>query len=670
MIGKFYGDSVVLRWAPSDAILWRAYNKSGYILERIELPENITGNLPRVRLSPSAIKPWTMDEWKARINTRDTMAAVAITLLYGKTNTPVAKPVKKTKSTDVDLAKAVDQKYDLENRYSFAIFIADELPHLANGLGLRYVDKTIAKGKRYLYSIHPLTDPKLIKSDSAAVVVGTSALDVKPAMPEIRYTEMDRTVTFKWNRKLAGTFFTSYFYERSVDGGKTFQRRNYKPYVQPRMEGADLNDEILLTDSLPKNYFKYFYRIVGITPFGDLGEYSPSMDVVGKDKISPEAPQKVIATHLGKRNVKITWEKSVKEKDFAGFVVGRAESANGTYIPLSAKLLAPASITFTDTAAVTWGTNYYVVSAVDTAGNAGISIPAYVTMIDTIAPAKPTGLQGKIDTTGIVKIKWNLGKERDLMGYLVYYANAKDHTFTALTKGFLADSVFTDSISLNTLSEKIYYRIAAFDKNRNPSKYSDILELKKPDKIKPVSPVFTTFHVSDTTVILSWSPSSSADVADQILYRKEDGKDWLEVARLTKTIATYTDNKVQKATWYEYSLIANDDDGNRSERSFPLRARVYDSGIRKKIEGFSVKLRNDNRTVDLAWRYSSKDDFHFLIYRGYNGHGLEMYRQVDGSTFSITDSEISKGKYEYAIKAIYKDGGQSPLVKYSGVEVK
>lgn len=670
ILGKYYGDSIVLRWAPADASLWRAYNKVGYVIERMEMGEKITTRPAREKMTSAPLKPWTLEEWRSRAKPNDTAAAVAVTLLYGKSKIPVVKQNKRGKSSDVNIDEALNQKYDTENRYSMALFIADGYPLVANGLGLRFVDKNVKKGKVYLYSIHPLTDPKKVISDSAAILIKTAVVEQPPAMPEIRYSALDRKVVFKWNRTFSGSYFTAYNYERSEDDGKTFKRLNHKPYMQPKSPDDIANDEIVLNDSLPQNYKKYLYRIVGITPFGDLGKPSPAMPVMGRDKTAPEAAQKVVAQHLEKKRVKLTWEKPVKEKDFTGFLIGRGESMNGPFTPLNLKMLGKDAITYTDTTAVTWGTNYYVISAVDTAGNAGISIPAYVTMIDTLPPAKPIGLHGKIDTTGIVKVNWKLGKERDLMGYLVYFANAKDHTFNPLTKDFLADSVFTDSVSLNTLTEKIYYRIVAFDKNRNPSAYSDILELKKPDKIPPVPAVFTNFQVSDTTVVLNWSPSSSADVVGQTLFRKEEGKPWIEIAKLGKEIGIYTDTKVNKLTWYEYSLIAADDDGNLSDRSFPLKARVYDSGVRKKIDYFTAKIDTDKKSVGLTWKYSTKGDYYFLIYRSYNGNGLQMYQQVPGDRSSHADTNVAKGTYEYAIKAVYKDGGQSPLTKNMRVEVK
>ena len=376
MVGKYYGDSVVLRWAPSDPLLWRAYNDAGYVIERMEITPKMTTRPVREKLNAAPIKPWTLAEWKARARHSDTTAAVAATLLYGKSNIPTLKPHNPANTTDVDLGAAFNQKYAQENRFSMALLIADNNAFVAQGLGLRFVDKTAQKGKTYLYSVHALTNPSVVKSDSAAVLINTNHLQAMVPMPEIRYKEEDRKVTFHWSRTFSNAYFSAYYIERSEDGGKTYKRRNNKPFVQPLSGGSQANDQIVFTDSLQQNYKKYFYRITGITPFGDLGQPSPAMSVMGVDKTAPAPPLQVVAQHLGKRKVKLTWQKSTREPDFTGYMIGRGESMNGPFAPLTMKPLSKESVTYTDTTAVPWGTNYYVVSAIDTARNAGIYIPA------------------------------------------------------------------------------------------------------------------------------------------------------------------------------------------------------------------------------------------------------------------------------------------------------
>jgi hypothetical protein len=662
LLAKNYGDSVVLRWAPTEPVFWKAANRVGYVIRRYQLEgTKPSRNQTSMALTPQPIKPWTKEEWKLRYKPGDTLAAVAAQILYGK-SIQAASPKK-----GVSMQEAMDATTDLNNRHAYAVLLADQSALVANGLGMRFVDRSFEKGKNYVYAVYSLVNAKQYQSDTAVAFVKTSEILPTPAMPEVIVEQIDHAVKFSWDRRQAGIFFTSYYLERSEDKGKTFHRVNQQAFVQPSRGDQPLTSPpIMYIDSLPKNYQPYVYRIYGITPFGEKGQPTKNLPVMGYDKTAPLPPQQVIAENTKGNDVRLRWQKKDQESDFAGFMVGKSSNVDGPFAPLNLKLLPKTATEFLDTGAVASGTNYYVIAALDTAHNAGLSSPAYVIMKDSLPPPKPTGLAGKIDTTGIVKLHWKWSKEPDLYGYLVYYANAKDHTFTPLAKDFVVDSTFTDSISLRNLTEKIYYRIVAFDKNRNPSPYSDILELKKPDKIPPVSAVFTGFQVTDTSVVMNWTPSSSEDLAAQILYRRLPGSTdstWVEYARLDKRQSNFTDRKVKKLTSYEYSLVAVDDDGLRSAKSFPMNVSVYDSGIRKKIEDFSAIKSPDGKGIVLLWNYPVKDNYRLVIYRSFNNGGLFTYQSVTADKASFVDKSIQKGSYAYAIKAIYKDGGESPLTK-------
>jgi fibronectin type 3 domain-containing protein len=290
-------------------------------------------------------------------------------------------------------------------------------------------------------------------------------------------------------------------------------------------------------------------------------------------------------------------------------------------------------------------------------------------MKDDTPPIKPTGVSGKIDTTGIASIQWKLGLEPDLLGYLVYYANAPDHAFTPLSKDFVVDTTFTDSVSLRTLTKNIYYKIVAFDKNRNPSPYSDILELKKPDKLPPVPAVFADFRVSDTTVYMTWAPSTSTDLSSQLLYRREKGGEWKEYTKFDSKTDRFTDKGIKKQAWYEYSLVSVDDTGLQSEMSFPLNVRVYDSGVRQQIENFTAKVAPDGKTIQLSWKYPAGTDFRFMLYRSYNNSGLITYKAIPAGEQSFIDQLVKQGEYEYALKAVYADGGESLLLKTNKINL-
>jgi len=659
VIGKNYGDSVVIRWAPAKATLWYFANKSGYTIVRYEVENKKLLRESKKTLSPDPIKPWTLNEWKKRALPSDSLAASSAELLYGQSKVTTNK----SKTNGVNLQGALNSNYELENKHGMALFLADQSAFLATGLGLRYTDKDIVKGKTYVYIIYARTDPKIVRSDSNAVMINTSEIMPSPEMPKITVEELDRTVKFKWNRQIASANFTGYFYERSEDKGKTYKRRNRQPYTQFTSENKPAgNSTIELNDSLPVNYKPYYYRIIGITAFGDYGKPTAPLPVMGRDRTPPSPPGMISAVNLRNTRVKISWTKKLHEPDFMGYLIGRGENATGPYMPLVLNPLPVSATEFIDSTAALHGSNYYVVSAIDTAGNAGTSIPAYVVMVDSIPPAKPIGLAGLVDTSGIVHLHWRRGKEPDLMGYLVYSANSADHIFTPVTKDFLIDSTFADSITLATLTKHIYYKVVAFDKNRNPSSYSDVLELKRPDKVPPVTPVFNNFRLTDSTVVLSWVLSSSDDVASQILYRREKGKDWVPYAKLTVKINSYIDTDVKKHAWYEYSIEAIDDAGLHSQKSFPVNVRIYDSGKRPPVQNFNVVKSPDGKSLQLSWQYSEKGDFWFIIYRSVNGIDMMTYKNLKADQHTFTDNNLTKGSYQYSVKAVYKDGGESQIV--------
>lgn len=666
VIARSYGDSVVLRWGPLKATLWYFANKSGYQVIRYNVDNNkiLIGTRKILTLSP--VKPWTLEEWKSGSDRNDSLAAVCAQLLYGKSK--VMSPAGK-KNQGINLSEAMNENYELKTQHGMALFLADLSSRLANGLGLRYTDKNIQKGKSYAYAVFALTDPKIVKSDTSGVFINTAELGPVPEMPAISIEELDRKVKFTWNRAMSGMYFTSYYYERSEDGGKTFYRRNKHPYLQPATEQkVSLTSTIELNDSLPQNYKLYYYRIVGITPFGDLGNPTANLQVIGRDKTPPSAPDHVSARNTKGKNVRITWSKKNKEPDFIGFLIGRSDKVSGPFLPLTLQPVPTFIHEFIDTSAYAHGTNYYIVSAIDTAGNAAASVPAYVFMTDTIPPDKPVGLTGNIDTSGIVHLKWNMGREQDLMGYMVYSANDLKHTFVPISKQFVADSSFSDSITLNTLTKTIYYKVVAFDKNRNPSVYSDPLELKKPLKVAPVPPVFTKFIVTDTCVTLYWLTGKGNDGTYQMLYRREKGKDWEPYAKLEISDQFFIDHNVKKKTWYEYCLEAIDPTGLHSPKSFPINVRVYDSGKRPEIQNFNVIKGKDGKSLVLTWSYTGEGNYWFVIYKSINGKDFVTCKDLPSDQHSFTDININKATYQYSIKAFFKDGGVSSTKNSDKVE--
>src|SRR5262245_4754611 len=67
-IGRSFGDSIVLRWAPNNPMTWKLSNKEGYIIERYTLQKDGKPNkkmVPeKVGLTSSPIKPYPLERWE------------------------------------------------------------------------------------------------------------------------------------------------------------------------------------------------------------------------------------------------------------------------------------------------------------------------------------------------------------------------------------------------------------------------------------------------------------------------------------------------------------------------------------------------------------------------------------------------------------------------------
>jgi len=654
----FQGDSIVLRWGLNNAFAWRKLNEIGYNIERLELDANNKPETSFKKLNNNPLKPWTEDEWKRKSAASDNYAMVASKALYGKTfvvsSGDKTKPGKNTATSVNSLSQAASGE---EQRFILALMSGSFSRTAANGLGLRYTDKSVHKNTKYIYRVFAASSTPLFRSDTALFIIETKREFVNAPVQDLAVYEGDKIISLRWHD---AEHYAGYYIERS-DDGKSFTRLSDNPYIQFAAEKNSKQDEFTYNDTISVNYKKYYYRIKGISIFTEISDPSDIIIASGRDRTPPEQPFIYKAEYKGNNTAVISWSPYTSSSDLKGFFISRGQDIKGPFNVLHDKILPPASRNFTDNKVMVGGLNYYILTAVDTAGNIITSLPRYVVTPDNIAPVKPTGLNGKIDMKGVVKLSWNTGRDNDIEGYRIYRANAKDQTFNPISST-IPDTLFQDTITLNTLTKHIYYRIVAVDRNKNNSPYSDILELKRPDIIPPVAPVFDTFVSGDKAMEIHWIRSSSEDVIKQILYRRTKEQDWKVVAQLAQEMTSYRDTLVERNNWYEYSLEAVDDAGLHSDKSFPLNVKVYDSGKRPAVLNFNVLKNPDGKSLLLSWKYSEKGDFWFIIYRSVNGLDMMTYKNLKAEQHSFTDINLIKGSYQYSIKVVYKDGGESEII--------
>ena len=662
LFAKSYGDSIVLRWGPTADWAWTSLNYTGYTIERIDLSE---AKHPKKEIITSQpLKPLSLAQLKTQFGPNNKYAAIAAQCLYGK-------------NFSTNLRKGQAGKADKANvwnsRYAYALQVADYDGNVAAAEGLRFTDKKVNRDGVYIYKIYPSKLPSQGKIDTANVLIEnnkTTIIRSKPKMTE--GIARDRFVELHWNR-IQQEQYSGYFIERS-DDGRHFIPLNESPYFTSKPDSLKIAKDStqekiyqllalqqVFIDSLPANYKKYFYRLRGINAFAEMSDYSDTVAAMGTDLTPPAAPIVSSPQFISGRKIQLQWKKPLKEKDFKGYIVTRSHLVSGPYTALNQGFLDPQSIQFTDTAAFEHGQNFYILLAVDTAGNSSSSIPAMGLVPDHTPPAVPKGLKGFIDRNGLVHLSWDKNKDEDMKGYKVYFANSNEHVYSQITVAPDADTAFIDTITLHTLTKTIWYKIVAVDENNNHSGYSQPVELKKPDIIPPMPPLASKVYVDTSGVQIDWIQSSSEDVVSYIIYRKEKNINWTPIKRMRhdpgKNSFHFTDHNLAPFHEYEYCAEAVDDDSLHSAKSTAVNASVKTVPDLPAIQTLRATYDDKAKEVQLHWQFRDSGDYFFVLYRAAGDETLSKFHSVDAGSDQYTDSDLSgiSGSLQYAIQVIYKD---------------
>ena len=666
-----YGDSVVLRLGISKSAAWLIGNKKGYIIERVR--SNDKGEFDRMKyeqLTPSPLKPWTEEKWKSQLSKKPDStswySAIAMQMIYGKTRVPKAQSSK-------DITPMIRKTQELEDRFGFALFAADIDPVAAEASGLRYADHSVHVGDSYIYRAYIPNSDTSYHIDTAYLVVRVTLREALTPPPGFIADTGDGTIRLRWQYMEQG--YEAYHISRSDDGGKSYHRLNSTPILVMKASKSKGLPFPSFTDTGVTNYRKYFYRLQGITPFGEVSEPA-EIEASSMDLTPPPSPIPDDPVQIGTNKVKLTWIERNPPNDLKGFLVARSGKSLGGFHIISEKPIAPGINTFIDENA-TEMEPYYVIGALDNAGNIGRSIVIAADVIDSAPPSPPTGVIGTMDTNGIVHLRWNLGSEKNLIGYRVLWANDIKHDFTQRTPNNITDTNFIDTMPVKTQTRYVYYRVSAVNIRQNQSEMSVVCPVQRPDLVPPTPSIFKDIQCTDSSVILSWARSESEDLRSQNLYRRKVSSDnihtdnWEEIKRLNNLSEQYEDTKVKLNTTYQYQLITIDSSGNRSTPSPIVQGRPYDIGRREAVTNVAISYDSTKKTAHLSWKYSGKnEDYFFIIYRSVDGRAIAQYKAVKKNELSFDEPLVYNGNYSYAVKVHANIGAESPLSEQVSVERK
>jgi uncharacterized protein len=656
MISNISQDRILLRWAPLTPELWRIGNRYGYKLERFTLSENgvfdSMSNQKPILISTIPFKPLPKDQFDA-LSKEDPRAEVVKGILYSEE--------KKEAPTTANLIEKIQTE---NNQFGFALFACDQSVVAAKGHGLYYEDKNVKPNTIYAYRISLWENPTDIKVESSSIVVSMKDYFPLPKPKEFSIEFKDRKALLRWDVRYDKGVYGAYFIEKSEDG-ITFKKVNTLPYVQAAVDNKDVH-VYFFEDSLAQNGKEYSYRIKGANMFGVEGPYS---DIVKGKGVSELDILVIIDSVLipNKEEIRLRWSVDGDDvKKIVGYNVLKSDQSDGLFIKSNNSVISNANLSFTDKNAE--NTTYYIVEAIGDQGQTVRSFSKLSMREDTMAPAIPVNLAGRInDTTGVVEISWVANTESDLMGYRVYRSSNRAAKAISIHDKLITVNQYRDTISLKSLNSFLYYYVVAFDANMNPSDMSAPLIIKRPDTIKPVAPVFTDVFMSGDSIYLKWINSSSKDLASAALYRIElDSKQTVQIDSFNFFLeqkTTFTDVEYEIGKRYQYAIETRDLSGNKTILNSTILET--ETGIRSAMNTLKAKADVEKNSIRLSWQYEGPEKvISYTLFKAKNKMNPMILSTLKSNQENYIDTDLKLGnEYSYSIKAELEKGIETELSK-------
>jgi fibronectin type 3 domain-containing protein len=644
---KVYEDSVSLRWAPSNHVFWQKLNKTGYSIERYTILRDsvLLDEKPLTVLSP-AIKVLPLDRWEQLIDIND-YAAVAAQAIYGSTF-DLSNEGSNDISTLVNVAK------EQQTRFSFALFAADMSFKVAKYAGLGLSDANIKNNETYLYRIKAPT------IDSADYQYGYIYVDARklsqlPAIksPDVKFG--DGTAMLSWDIHKYKDFYSGYFIEKSYDSINFF-KINDKPIVSPYEQGNIYRK----SDSLRANNEKVYYRILGIDMFGDLGE--PSEVVAGKGKRVLTERAVLTGYEISKNSTLLKWTLAEdQQQNIKGFYIERSATEKGPFVRENYEIIYKSLREYD--VINSFNTSYYRIITKGLNDNEKKSFPILVQKVDSIPPVKPSEIKYITSSEGEVYLSWDANEEDDLLGYRIYRSNFANSEFSEITQSPVLETNFTDYIELKNLSKNIYYKLKAIDIRYNPSDFSDILVVKKPDFVLPTPPVLKNYEITNNGVKLYWEKSYSSDVAKYIIYRKSAFEDeWKILTEKSSLNNFYLDASIAIDSIYYYKMVSVDSTDLKSKFSNSIKIKNISNQI-VKLPNDLLNVKVDKNELTLSWEVQKSVDYErVILYKKISiDWPLNLYKIIAWEDGFF--KEDLKGGESYYIQIEFFNGSRSELKK-------
>jgi uncharacterized protein len=649
-------DFIQLRWVVNTPLAWKQTNRNGFLVERYTVVRNnvIVTPAEKITLTPVPLKAQPLDQWQS-LATSNSYAAVIAQALYGEDFQLSGDDAK-------GVSKMMALAQELEQRYLVSMYAADLCYPAAVLAGWGIEDRNVKPGERYLYRIKAAPAPKAMRVGEGSVYVTLNDYQPLPEPQQLTAIFGDKNVILSWDYKTLSGIYNSYFLEKSLDG-KIFSKMSDTPYTNMNSKKGRANDRMIFMDTLADNNKTAYYRIIGVSSFGEEGPPSAVVSGKGENKliyvphiesIIPEKDESVV----------IKWSFDERgNKDIKHFQLQRADTDRGPFVPVVNNIDAALRTIKYDGLL---SSNYFVIAAIPQHGEPVISFPVLVQPSDTIPPLVPKGLVGIVDSLGVVKLTWNPNTDKDILGYRIYRGQTKGEELIPLTDNAVLSNYYYDTVDVKNLNSKAYYAVSALDKRYNQSDKSAVAELLKPEMVPPSPPIFTNYKLTGDGVLLEWVTGEEENLNSVKLYRLERGAKEQETLKVITdlSIKSFTDQTAEAGRYYSYSVQSITAGGLASDPSPVVTIQAGGKAAGGSFENFTAKHNKKKNSVVISWKHNLTDVKELTLYKGENENSVTLWKVLKGFEMQAEDVEVKNNvDYVYIIRATLANGKTGATAK-------
>lgn len=388
------------------------------------------------------------------------------------------------------------------------------------------------------------------------------------------------------------------------------------------------------TDTGLTNGTSYKYYVDAVSPSGS-GNDSATITCI--PMTTPTAPAG-LAAQPGNGQVSLNWALSATATSYN---VKRSTVSGGPYTTLAS----PTSTSYSDPSLTNGTTYYYVVTAINAAGESALSNQASAVPGSSVLPA-PTGLKG---VAGNQQASLTWGTVTGATSYNLYRSTGGSYYGTLYQQG-LTGTTYSD---MGLTNSTVYsYYVCAVNVNGQGSQSASIS--LTPGAAALAAPSLSVQSSGSTSVSLSWTSVTGA--ASYNVYRSTAAGGEGSVPLATGTTSTsYSDSGLTSGTTYYYKVVAV---GPAGEGAFSNEASATPGATALPppiLKGTTAGTQNT-----LTWS-SVPGATSYNLYRSINGpYSAILYQQgLTATTYS--DMGLTSGTaYSYYVDPVSASGQGTP----------